>query len=39
MRAPADQADAWKPVCDIIRQSLKINPEWLAVLEPESNVG
>ncbi|MDD4889551.1 MAG: hypothetical protein PHU85_06440 [Phycisphaerae bacterium] len=30
MRAPADEADAWKPVLDIVRQSLKINPEWLA---------
>jgi hypothetical protein len=30
MRAPAAEADAWKPVIDIIRQSLKINPQWLA---------
>ena len=30
MRAPAEEADDWKPVLDIIRQSLKINPEWLA---------
>jgi hypothetical protein len=30
MRAPADQADAWKPVCDIIRQSIEVNPQWLA---------
>ncbi len=30
MRAPADEADEWKPVLDIIRQSLRINPEWLA---------
>jgi len=30
MRAPSDQADAWKPVCDIVRQSLQINPQWLA---------
>lgn len=30
MRAPADEADDWKPVLDIIRQSLKIDPQWLA---------
>lgn len=30
MRAPVDEADEWKPVLDIIRQSLKINPQWLA---------
>jgi len=30
MRAPAAEADAWKPVLDVIRQSLKFNPEWLA---------
>ena len=29
MRAPADEADEWKPVLDIIRQSLQVNPEWL----------
>ncbi|MCX6878452.1 MAG: DUF6263 family protein [Verrucomicrobia bacterium] len=30
MRAPADEADTWKPVLEVIRQSLKFNPEWLA---------
>lgn len=30
MRAPADEADAWKPVLDVIRQSLEFNPEWVA---------
>jgi hypothetical protein len=30
MRAPADEADEWKPVLDIIRQSLRIDPQWLA---------
>jgi hypothetical protein len=30
MRAPAAQAKQWKPVLDIIRQSVKLNPEWFA---------
>ncbi len=30
MRAPRAEADRWKPVLDIIRQSIQINPEWLA---------
>jgi len=30
MRAPAEEAQKWKPILDIIRQSAKINPEWFA---------
>ena len=30
MRAPASEALTWKPVFDIIRQSMKLNPEWFA---------
>ena len=30
MRAPCAEADQWKPVLDIIRQSIQLNPEWLA---------
>ncbi len=30
LRAPADEADQWKPVLDIIRQSVQFNPQWVA---------
>ncbi|MHC1765087.1 MAG: hypothetical protein AB9869_12435 [Verrucomicrobiia bacterium] len=30
MRAPREEADRWKPVLDIVRQSIQINQEWLA---------
>jgi hypothetical protein len=30
MRAPADEANDWKPVFDIIRQSVQFNPQWVA---------
>ncbi len=30
MRAPADEADRWKPVFDIIRQGAELNPQWIA---------
>lgn len=30
MRAPANETLTWKPVFDIIRQSMKLNPEWFA---------
>lgn len=30
MRAPAREVDRWKPVVEIIRQSLQFNPEWVA---------
>jgi hypothetical protein len=30
MRAPAAQETQWKPVLDIVRQSLKFNPQWVA---------
>ncbi|MEW6441938.1 MAG: hypothetical protein AB1640_13465 [bacterium] len=30
MRAPAAEAEKWKPVVDIIRQSLQFNPQWVA---------
>jgi len=30
MRAPVAQARQWKPVLDIVRQSVKLNPEWFA---------
>lgn len=30
MRAPAAEANDFKPMLDIIRQSMKVNPEWLA---------
>jgi hypothetical protein len=30
MRAPADEVETWKPVLEIIRQSMRINPQWLA---------
>jgi hypothetical protein len=36
MRAPAAEADSWKPVLDVVRQSLKINPEWLAAYQRAS---
>jgi hypothetical protein len=29
MRAPAAQAEQWKPLLDIIRQSIQFNPEWV----------
>lgn len=29
MRAPLEEANDWKPVADIIRQSIKIDPKWL----------
>lgn len=30
MRAPAGEAETWKPTLDIVRQSLKFNPDWVA---------
>jgi len=30
MRAPADQADGWKPVLDIVANSVQLNPQWVA---------
>lgn len=33
MRAPLEEADKWKPVLDIIRQSIEINPRWLAAVQ------
>jgi hypothetical protein len=36
MRAPAAEADSWKPVLDVVRQSLKINPEWFAAYQRAS---
>jgi hypothetical protein len=30
MRAPKAEADALKPLLDVVRQSLKIDPQWLA---------
>ncbi|MEN6319065.1 MAG: hypothetical protein ABFD82_09970 [Syntrophaceae bacterium] len=30
MRAPAEEADRWKPVLDIISNSVKLNPQWVA---------
>lgn len=30
MRAPADQAEGWKPVLDIIANSVQLNPQWVA---------
>ena len=27
---PADEADQWKPVFDIIRQGVEFNPQWIA---------
>jgi len=30
LRAPAGEAQQWKPVLDIIRQSVRLNPEWFA---------
>jgi hypothetical protein len=30
MRAPREEAEQWKPVLDIIRQSIQFNPEWVA---------
>ena len=30
MRAPAGEVETWKPTLDIIRQSLKFNPDWVA---------
>ena len=30
MRAPAREAKQWKPVLDIICQSVRLNPEWFA---------
>jgi len=30
MRAPAKEAKQWKPVLDIICQSVRLNPEWFA---------
>lgn len=30
MRAPADQADGWKPVLDIVANSVQLNHQWLA---------
>lgn len=36
MRAPAAEADSWKPVLDVVRQSIKINPDWLAAYQRAS---
>lgn len=30
MRAPVDEVKTWKPVLEIIRQSMRFNPQWLA---------
>lgn len=30
MRAPVPEAEQWKPVLDIIRQSLQFNPQWVS---------
>ena len=30
MRAPAGEADAWKPVLDIVSNSVQFNPQWVA---------
>ncbi len=30
IRAPADETKTWKPVLEIIRQSMRFNPQWLA---------
>ena len=30
MRAPVSESEKWKPVFDIIRQSLQFNPQWVA---------
>jgi hypothetical protein len=30
MRAPASEADRWKPVLDIVANSVKLNPQWVA---------
>jgi hypothetical protein len=30
MRAPVEEAERWKPVFDILRQSVRFNPQWLA---------
>lgn len=37
MRAPAAEAEPWKPVFDIIRQSMRINPEWFAAATKAAN--
>jgi hypothetical protein len=37
LRAPADQAKQWKPTLDIIRQSVRLNPEWVAAAMRASN--
>jgi hypothetical protein len=36
MRAPAAEADAWKPLLDIVRQSLRFNPEWVTAYQKAS---
>ncbi len=30
MRAPAGEADSWKPILDIISNSVQFNPQWVA---------
>ncbi len=32
MRAPADEAQDWKPILDIIRQSVQFSPDWVAAV-------
>ncbi len=36
MRAPRNEADDWKPVLDIIRQSIQFSPEWLRAYAQKS---
>ena len=36
MRAPLKEADTWKPVLDIVRQSIQFNPRWLAAVQKAS---
>ncbi len=36
MRAPRSEADDWRPVLDIIRQSVQFNPDWLRTYAQKS---